>query len=1231
MDINETKKLLEAVTDAGLFEQLATAVLRVANPTYGCLVHPGVNAEGRTRKAPVDAIAVVPGTAPPHLITAHHTTCAQSDLGKKWLHDPLGSGSPKDSKSPEGDLLKASRIIQEERRRTSDARATLILTTNREPDQKLVRDVCAAGRQRGMEVDVWSRSRIAHILDLYPDGQYLRRKFLGIDQDRLSKELLRELSSKSLNQFPLPDPPDLWVERTLDRELGRRVASAGGGLFLISESGQGKSTASLKLLRQHLNAGGYGFVLRDADVATSGSLEEALELTLRRLNPKLEKGSGGVALGLCSDMEPLFLVVEDVNRAEQPGRLVERIAGWMSAPLRPAESQSHPSWRMICPIWPQILMQLADPVRKAIDRNALHAGALSSGEGRAAVERRASFAGKTLSGLQVEQIADALGNDPLLIALYDFETAADPGAVIGAYISGSLSRLVEAHSSAFTAADYRMALRSLAKAMLENRVISPTWADITTWFAPSDDTLSMLRHIVGNHEVLRPSGSSELEPLFFRHDRVRTSVLVEALVDLMCGERLADHVLKEPFYAEFIGAALSDVALPEVWAERVRAANPLALFYALCKFQKPAAPVHEATVAAIRAWLADPTSSATSSANLRWAIEIALGDTDSDLVLEFANHLGGTSIPLLEARFRNGDLGAGIALCGTFEPEIAYPRRDALVAHVLTKYCDSVTRSLEKILRDSEQPEDVLIGGLRLAGHIGSAELTDAIGACFAQASRTPATLTTFLWAASLCSREAPEKLLDPICEAWAALSDETEKDGYISERGQVAHGLVGAFARSLPEPALRFLIKRATQEDLRFAIWELLSRVDHPEAVEFIAGEAAERDRRSGGTSSVLIDIATSQWRADRRGSQMSGDSRNRLRALWSDKGKDGYLRKQAFRLWTKGSLQSDLSDLQEIASSDPLFQEALATRMSLGDRDAVPAFLSALRESKNRGYWWQFCRNCWSDELSIAFDQEFDRRRKEVDISWAQNEYNTDWITSELLIRLRDTTAEAILTKHWSHFRFSPYFVQSALYVATPTTRDLAAAALRETPDRPRMLQYVDHRFGIKTFGHPGVTEQRRIDSLIPYLADLAPRTVYAFWQLCNERGWFAWRRSNLDPRLTDRWRQLVPTESKLYSELDKIASELKMVGAEHRIEYWLDRFIERGDSPDQAMKVVHDWMMGRQTLDALQVAAIAVVYAGRRTALSLLKVDDLEPKNAVAAILANAQFALFRRTLA
>lgn len=149
MNTGITRRAITAITDEGLFERLATAVLREANPVYSPIVHTGVNVKGKTVKSPLDGICFVKGAEPPHMIAVHHTTAARNSLEKKWLHDPSKVRPPKGSrtKAPAGDLIKTGNLVDKERKRAPNLRATLVLTTNKEPSEDLIRAVEAAARE----------------------------------------------------------------------------------------------------------------------------------------------------------------------------------------------------------------------------------------------------------------------------------------------------------------------------------------------------------------------------------------------------------------------------------------------------------------------------------------------------------------------------------------------------------------------------------------------------------------------------------------------------------------------------------------------------------------------------------------------------------------------------------------------------------------------------------------------------------------------------------------------------------------------------------------------------------------------------------------------------------------------------------------------------------------------------------------------------------------------------
>ena len=364
--------------------------------------------------------------------------------------------------APAGDVIKVAKITNEERSRTPRLRVTLALTTNREPPEDLTREVEVAGKRYEINIDIWSCSRIAHYLDNDLNGQWLRKTFLGIEQQRLSKQLLHQLSLASLQSLQLMTQEANLIDRELDSVVAHE--SPHPIAFLVGESGLGKTVACYKHLKNHVDQGGCGLILTHEILATHRTLDQALDAELRKLHACVEPDAGAKARALCSPDDPLLILVEDVNWTDQPALLLERLAGW--SPTRASDTSAERSdWQLYCPVWPKLLATISEEARKRIDAVSIAILPFTADEGRAAVQRRATLVNVSVSPLQADNLADSLGHDPLLIALYDLSQKPEPHHVIGNFIDGNLRRLAS-DSGNVTLTNYRMTLKVLAQQML---------------------------------------------------------------------------------------------------------------------------------------------------------------------------------------------------------------------------------------------------------------------------------------------------------------------------------------------------------------------------------------------------------------------------------------------------------------------------------------------------------------------------------------------------------------------------------------------------------------------------------------------------------------------------------------------------------------------------------------------------------------------------------------------
>ena len=565
MGNNDTRRRLEQVTDAGLFERLATAVLREMDPRFRRLAHPGVNAEGRTVSSPLDGITYISDHDPPRMVAVHHTTCRRAGLRRKWLEES------------NGDLPKTLRVFRRRKDRIAELGATLILTTNREPPETLVHDIHAAGHAGGIDVELYTGSAIAHFLDVDPNGQWLRREYLGTAQTQPSHELLRELSLKSI-EAESPDT-ESWVPRSLDVQLG--VQSLAPVSFIVGESGMGKTVACLKCLQDHVAGGGFGLFVSAEVLGESHSVADAIDATLRKLHPSLAVGEGRGALSLASESSPLLVVVEDVNRSASPTRLLEKLASWGKTTVA---GQEPIRWRVLCPVWPRRTASVRDQSRETVDKSTIWVGPFSDEEGIAAVQRRRS---EPLPLLEAKTIASSLGYDPLLIALHaSGDSNPEPTAVIKDFLQRRLEGLA-AVEGGYTAGEYWLALRSLSLALLERKQLEPSFTDVVEWIGEQSSTVRMLREIVKAGEVARLGRRLEKQRIIFRHDRVRNYLLADAVAHALRRGELSQSVTSDPYFAGVIGIALAGGEATKAGIDEVARINPLALFSAMRHFRQP--------------------------------------------------------------------------------------------------------------------------------------------------------------------------------------------------------------------------------------------------------------------------------------------------------------------------------------------------------------------------------------------------------------------------------------------------------------------------------------------------------------------------------------------------------------------------------------------------------------------------------------------------------------------
>lgn len=1226
--MGETAKELKSL-QPGIFERLADEILRY-QPGYEGLVTCGLNEDDRAVADPLDGILRVPGSEPPIFVAFAHTAeKSRARLREKWLHEP----TPRSRKGP-GDVVKAAAELRKARELHPNAVLRLVLTSQVEPPSELVPQVEAYCRDRDMALELWPGSRLCSFLDNTGQGNWLRRQYLGIDAELLSLAQLRELSATSLANYERSvgvTPLAPVVHRSAFQELKAQVFGGRDRIrFVVAESGFGKSVAALWLFRQHLEAGGCGLWIQESIVEQRATLQGSLESYLRELAPKLAAGCGAQALELCK-VGGLLVVVDDVSRSSSPSRLLHLLTSWSEIageqtwPDKPVQSFDWRPWHLVAPVWPHFVDQVEQHQEKRLSALCFHLGAMTREESVQALLVRANATNTILSEVQANDLAEQCGNDPLLVGLVNLcaaegqsRSAGQPASigVVESFVEKCIRRLAEDGTA--TGGEYLGALVQLGWWMLQSKNLDPEWSEVSS-DAHNSNELPRLRKLAAQRAVFSLQGVPERETVRFRHDRVRDYVCAKALHRSLCEGRADEEVLADPYFAEIIGQALVMGELEEIWATRVREANPLALFTALRLFGEPSTAMEQAVVREIHTWLEAEVVPGKCMDWLLLEVQGVLRRTDSPLVLKICRKFRDFPWYVLEAQFRNGDVRAGAEFLG--RQPLGLPFRDTqrLIEHVRQRFGKRVLDSLVTLLHDQDIDKVILAGALALAGHLGTPELATAISDAWKTSTPDTGLLASFIWAGARCAPERPAQLLGPMIEVWRQLPEAAKEPPSTPESMDVSDYLRYGFRKPCLAPQVVEFLQEQAVASLEQPIFWLFQGMDDAAALEASVPYFAERPGYVGAFLHLLP--------AGLHRETLSHESLRALQELWLDESRSDAARRLALRLWQAASTGPTLGSLLEIKPDSPIFDQAIRYRALQGDHTATQGMIHAIRTAKYPTYCWGDVAAIWNPVLMAELDAYLGKLRS----SLAPGEWELNGLeheTAELLIAIPAADAEVILGKHWSHLRFRKEFVQAALRIATDKTCLLAGQVLASCPSPRDLLRYIASKMATIRRGREQPVEQLHLDALRPFLQLLHPNDLHSLWDICNRQRYFAFRRAYIDPLLSpeDRLRHGVGVEGK-FAKLDH---ELTHGGGPFWIKHEFERAEIAGETWAEFLTVLLQWAQARGSLEALKVVAEAIAQFGSRAELAVLDTLEVPQPDVASRIRAETRFRVQRRIL-
>lgn len=1194
------------MTDAAQFERLASSVLRTCYPAvYGNLAHPGVSpVSAKTVKAPFDNVGWVQKGAESRFVCVAHTTCEQSSLAGKWLHDPSTVRPRRAGAKPTqeaGDLVKGLQHIAQLRADCPELNVTFALSTNREPSLSVRVDAERLAAAHGIELDIWSASRIAQFLDTSPDGQVIRQQFFGAPVEQVSSSLLVLAGIRSMQDY---------LQLPLQAELVLRasISIPSKHALILGPSGMGKSTIGAQLLRDWLERKRPAIVLKHEIVQTATALDDAVERELRRQFPNLEARAGERTLAICTEGSPLLVLVEDVNRSEQPLSVLNKLLSW-------ARMDRLANWRLVCPVWPRILDAIENKREALKGIDVVEVGPYTDEEARQAIERREATAGRQRDEGVVNELASSLGNDPLLIGLCNFGSQEVSRDVIRSYVDERSIQI--AVSTGLMKSEVDASVDWLIEGMLIARELAPRWAELKAW-AGSSEHIPVLRTVMQYGTVLRVS---EGERVASRHDRVLSYLVSRVAAARMQVGDVEVAYLQDPFFAESIGAAAVIAQLPEQSLLDVMRMSPAVAFYALKSATEERSAYAGVAMSTARLWLQQPQTQADSAFLRRSVAASVLAEFDSPHVLSLTSLFPASSQRhyfVLAARLRNGDVEAGLAMLATYELGSAVKGQRELFARAIRNEGNRARDLIAKVLYDAAENDRRRLGALHFAGYLGAQELAQAIRYSWSVSKRPD--IAYYLWAAGRCCGLEADETLGPVVDAWEALPDESTDGPSIYD--VAAYSVRSAYRVHPPSlETIDYLVARANNSQrLAWPIAYLLKSIDHPKSAEYVVRYVARRMSEGHGVQPGLYETDWgSHFRNERR--LMSNQTKERLLALALGEQYDPHLREAAFEFWEAGTADNDVNVARKIEPGSVLYRRALWARVSRRDSTAFGELTKMIDDKPS--YWLQGIRFLLPEEFIPVLAQVMDK------LAATPHEGDAQWTASmvaEALLRIDLRQAEVLLVERWNALGTRDTFIQVALALATPKLQALVAESVNTAVEPKVLFKYFVMHIGSWTQQMHGFTRLDQIYALLPFLRHFSERDLLEIWEACTINKWLEIRTQEIDPLvkgLAGR-RGYLPGEPVSTGDLDRAILSRSVWTHE-----WVDQQVRRGASRSSALASALDWASAKSTPDCVQL--VCNIFAEEATRAELAMLEQFANAHPELQIdIGAAQFAIFRRTL-
>lgn len=1201
--MTDTISRLANITDAGEFERIATAVLRYAEPElYRYISHQGVNVDGKTVKAPLDNVGWQFYQGENTLVCVAHTVTEKHQLKSKWLRDLDNVKPRKTGDKPtgnDGDLVKAIKEINKIRETYPNLKACITLAYNCEEDQAVRIEAQNLAKANNVELRMWSVSNLANFLDIDANGQMIRYNYFKILPKRLSKKLLLHISQQSTqNYLKYIDTPIIERNDRFKR----------GHLLVVGVSGVGKTTYCLGLLQNHLKKNYPALILSNETIVHALSIEEAIEQELKRYSSDLLPNSGKGCLELCTNDNPLLILVEDINKANNPTELLKKLIVWAN------ESQH---WYMLCPIWNRHQERLDFEKKGRLENSKITVKYLNNytdDEAFRAISARYQQENLQINPIHAKQIVKGLGNDPLLISLVSLTGDNDNKDIIGSYIDQTLKSIIHQNADYF---EYELeeAILEFAFNLFKQKNLSPNVRELNQLVSEKNRTI--IRLILNDENLYRVHDES-ITP---RHDRIHYYLMAKAIQSSLMDNSFDKSEL---FFAEIIGLSCVMANLPknELWEICIK--NPLVAFHAFTHAIKLRIDYIPTAVSCIKDWLSEPNNLSKFKSSHRFKSLIILHDVIHPTVKEILALYPTSDHYLIfyETAFKNGDLINGLRLIAHYELGLTVSGLDDLVQFVLYQQNTDIIEEIKALLSSSTTPSKLKHLALQLIGYTEDKQFADSVRKAFEIIPESEKDYRIFMWAAARVCDDDPESLLGPIFDYWENLSDIKDKNGRSAKNAFATYSLDFSFKDYPPKNSIKYLLKQAeNRETIKNVIFSMLRKVDHPDVLKYVAIKLAEVEKKNPDNAFVFFYMLEQKPRTtDEYEPFISKESKLRLQSLFENVNNNNLVRKTAFELWEMSIDADDVSICQRIPVSDICYPKSIWGRCRRGDLTAIDELVQKIKQEDSL-VWWQCARYIWHEKLERLLEEQ---------VSSLSSESNDKflWIVHELFEKLPVVKAEQLLIDNWHNLSSNPEFIGIALKIATKKLTHLVAQTLESQSESDKSLILEQAKFTLsRNYTNINFLQNfQQLEALKDYLPYFDGFFLENLCQTCLKNDWRDFLMTYLLPRL--------PRESRIkYTQISTRDLDEAVNKRRNSFEYyWFKENMNLGWKHNELLKALYDWYATQQSEQALQIVDNVLSKDGTRQDFEALVrlLTELNEVTNQDELIESIRFSIFSRSL-